>query len=67
VNTSDWIQLVTAIVTILGGGAVVVAKLTRIAVAAEVLAKRIEEIGGSLTTTNQQVQNHENRLNKGGL
>jgi hypothetical protein len=66
-TTSNWIELITALVTVGGGGSLGIAKLTRIAVAAELLAKRIEEIAGGLTTTNQTVQNHENRLNKANL
>jgi hypothetical protein len=66
-NTSNWIALAALLIPLMWGGAVVVAKLTRIAMAPEVLAKRVEETAGALTATNQQVQNHENRLNKANL
>jgi outer membrane murein-binding lipoprotein Lpp len=67
VTTTDWIELVTAIVTVGGGGSVAVAKLTRIAVAAETLAEKIEALAEQVKTITGQVQDHEKRLNKGGL
>lgn len=59
-NAGNWLELILGAPTILGGGGVLVAKLTRIALAAENLADKIAEISGT-------VQDHENRLNKARL
>ena len=50
-----------------GGGGVAIARLTRLAVAVETMAERIAAVAGDVAKTGQQVQDHENRLNKGGL
>jgi len=67
VNASDWLELLLGLPTLLGGGGVVVAKLTRIAVAAETLADKIADVAGDVAKVGETVQDHENRLNKGGL
>lgn len=66
-NASNWIELILGAPTVLGGGGVLVAKLTRIAVAVEQLAERIAEVSGKVAQVGETVQDHENRLNKGGL
>jgi hypothetical protein len=58
VNLSDWIAVAGLLLG--GGGAQLVAKLTRLAVAVENLVKSNEKLVG-------QVDDHEKRLNKGGL
>lgn len=66
-NASNWIQLVALIITISGGGTIGVSKLTRIAVAIEMLMKQIEGLAGVQAKTASTVQDHENRLNKARL
>ncbi len=66
-NAGNWIELAGIVVTVLGGGAIGTSKLTRIAVAAENLAKQIEGLAGQQQDTAKTVQDHEVRLAKGGL
>lgn len=63
----NWIELVSILLTVLGGGTIGVAKLTRIAVAAEQLGKALETLAGQQKDTAATVQAHEIRLTKGGL
>lgn len=66
-NASNWIELGLGLATLLGGGTVGVSKLTRIAVAAETLAEKIQALAGQQKSTSATVQDHEIRLAKGGL
>lgn len=66
-NAGNYIELAGIVLTFLGGGSVGVAKLTRIAVAAENLAEQIKAITEQQKDTQTQVTDHENRLNRGGL
>jgi outer membrane murein-binding lipoprotein Lpp len=66
-NTSNLIALISVIATLLGGGGVGVAKLTRIAIAAETLTGQIIEIIKRQQQTEATVQDHENRLNRAHL
>jgi len=59
VTVSEWIA-VAGLLLGGGGGAQLVAKLTRLAVAVENLVESNKKLVG-------QVDDHENRLNKGGL
>lgn len=54
------IEIVLGMPTMLGGGGILVSKLTRIAVAVESLVESQRKIIG-------QVDDHEKRLSKGGL
>lgn len=64
---ADWVSLVAILLPLLGGGAVGTAKLTRIAVATEQLGEALKELASQQQATAKTVQDHENRLNKGGL
>lgn len=66
-NAGNWIELGLGLTTLLGGGTVGVSKLTRIAVAVEVLADKIATVAGDVAKTGAAVQDHENRLNKANL
>ena len=66
-DAGNWISLITIAVTGLGGGGVMVARLTRIAIAAENLADKIAEVSGRVAKVGETVQDHENRLNKAKL
>jgi hypothetical protein len=66
-NSLNWIELATLLVSVGGGGTVGVSKLTRIAVAAENLAEQIKSLAGAQAKTADTVQDHENRLNKANL
>ena len=66
-NAGNWIELGLGLTTLLGGGTVGVSKLTRIAVAVEVLAEKIAKVSGDIASVGTQVQDHENRLNKANL
>lgn len=65
-NASTWIEL-AALVLGGGGGATGVSKLTRLVVAVEQLAEKIESIAASGDKTAFQVADHENRLNRAKL
>jgi hypothetical protein len=65
-NASTWIEL-AGLALGGGGGATAVAKLTRLVVAVEHLAEKIEVIAEGADKTAQQVTDHEIRLAKGGL
>jgi hypothetical protein len=60
VNAGDWIEVILGGPTIMGGGCLLVAKLTRIAVAVENLVRQMGR-------TAETVADHEKRLNKAGL
>ena len=66
-DASNWIELATAAVTVLGGGTVGVAKLTRIAVAAENAVEAIKTVMADLKELRAGQQDHENRLNRAKL
>lgn len=66
-NASVIAELVLGVPTLLGGGAVVVARLTRIAVAAETLADKLEALSEEMRAVTAQVQDHETRLSRRGL
>lgn len=75
-NAGNWIELVALLVSILGGGAVGVSKLTRLIVAAETagqlakdasvalgaLGDALTKLGTALGATQATVQDHETRL-----
>lgn len=65
-SASDWIALIGVLVGGGGGGAAI-AKLTRLAVAVENFSEKIAAVAGAVATTGQQVQDHENRLNRAKL
>lgn len=65
-STSNWIELIGLILGG-GGGGTAIAKLTRLAVAVEVVAEKIARVADDVTDTNKQVADHENRLNKANL
>jgi uncharacterized membrane protein len=66
-NAGNWIELGTVVVTVLGGGGVGVAKLTRIAVAVENLIRSVGEVKTAAQAVTAQVQDHEVRLSKNGM
>jgi hypothetical protein len=65
-TASNWLELLGLILGG-GGGGTAIAKLTRLAVAVEVVAGKIEAISAAAAETGKQVQDHENRLNKANL
>lgn len=66
-STSNLIEMISVIATLLGGGGVGVAKLTRIAIAAETLTGQIIAVVKKQEEAGRAVQDHENRLNRAGL
>jgi hypothetical protein len=66
VNASNWIELLGLILGGGGGGAAI-AKLTRLAVAVEVVADKIATVAADGAATSAKVQDHENRLNRAKL
>lgn len=65
-STNNWIDVIALIVG--GGGAGAgIAKLTRLAIAVETMAEKIADVAGKVAKTGEQVQDHENRLNKANL
>lgn len=50
-----------------GGGGTVIARLTRLVIAVENLAAKIEQVTTQQTATAAAVQDHENRLNRAKL
>jgi len=66
VNASNWIEVI-GLVLGGGGGGAAIAKLTRLAVAVEGVAGQIQEMSAAAAKTGEQVQDHENRLNKANL
>lgn len=66
-NAGNWIELATAVVTVLGGGTIGVSKLTRIAVAVENGAKLIEAVAAQVAKQGDVQQDHEVRLAKANL
>lgn len=65
-NASNWIELLGLILGG-GGGGTAIAKLTRLAVAVEVVAGKITDVAGDVAETKKTVQEHENRLNRAKL
>src|SRR5487761_954769 len=63
-HASTWIELGTLLFTAIGGGTVGVSKLTRIAVAAETLAEKIEAITRTVAAVSAVVQEHETRISR---
>jgi hypothetical protein len=66
-NATNWIELAGFVATVLGGGTVGVAKLTRIAVAAENAVDAIKTVVADLKEIRATQQDHENRLNRAKL
>jgi hypothetical protein len=66
-NASDWIEIILGAPTLLGGGGILVAKLTRIAVAIENLLEKISALTEAQAKTAEKVAEHDVRLAKGGL
>jgi outer membrane murein-binding lipoprotein Lpp len=66
-DAANILTIIIGAPTLIGGISVSVAKLTRIAVAAETLAEQIKALAEQVKTVTGTVQDHENRLNKGGL
>lgn len=65
-NATTWLEIVGLILGGGGGGAAV-SKITRLVIAVENLAGKIEAIIADGQKTAEQVQNHEIRISKGGL
>lgn len=65
-SASTWLEIAGLILGGGGGGAAV-AKFTRLIIAVENLASKIEAIAGGMAKTAEQVQDHEVRISKGGL
>jgi len=65
-SASDWIAVIGLLVGGGGGGAAI-AKLTRLAVAVENFAEKVASVAGDVAKTGEQVQDHENRLNRANL
>lgn len=66
-NAQVWTEIILGVPTLLGGGGVVVSKLTRIAVGLEKLAEQVSEARDDIKETAATVADHERRLTKGGL
>jgi hypothetical protein len=61
-NAGNWIELAALIVTLLGGGAVGVNRVTRVAIAIEQFGKALETLGTAMAVTNTTMQAHESRI-----
>jgi hypothetical protein len=63
-DAGNWIELAALLVTALGGGTVGISRLTRIAVAAETLAGKIEAVTRTVAAVSTVVQEHETRISR---